>query len=366
MPATNAASPIHTSVKVSAVDDVLGAQPPSAASSHTGEPDAKGDVDSRVLTVRRRGITEPADQALLNRLTDRVQQELTKSRNSEESVIPHAGPSHVMLWGRGSPTPSAIGIFDSGDLPAVLDLSRRLVASLTSDATFHLLSVRLLIAPPGCGPQAWHLDYRSYPGLRTQTAFAAMTPSSALNCTELAEFQDADVEAEFDVKVDEAVQQSKILRDRLVATATARAAAAAEAAKEAGAADDDKTLRVDPSRHMSSNADATVLAMQKEMKACLTVPIQARQVAIKPVVCDTFDTVRLMTSAVPHRRSPCSLASSTRITLNVDFTTVSEEKLRETKYTDDDSMAAYKDGGIAAANIIDVLDSEVIVQIEGL
>ena len=74
-----------------------------------------------------------------------------------------------MLFGHGAPPSLAL----SDDTQRLLALSRTLVAQFDSDAL--LLSVRLLVAPPGFAAQGWHLDYRAFDSLNAQTLFAACT-----------------------------------------------------------------------------------------------------------------------------------------------------------------------------------------------
>ena len=84
-----------------------------------------------------------------------------------------------MIYGHGAPPSLAL----SDDTQRLLVLSRTLVARFEPDAL--LLSVRLLVAPPGFAAQGWHLDYRAFDSLNAQTLFAALTPCTRENCTEL-------------------------------------------------------------------------------------------------------------------------------------------------------------------------------------
>lgn len=76
-------------------------------------------------------------------------------------------------------------VHDENPGPDVL-LARALAERLAELAApdLDVLSVRILLAPPGCGAQPWHLDYAKYfPEVRT--VFLSVTRSTTENCTEI-------------------------------------------------------------------------------------------------------------------------------------------------------------------------------------
>ena len=216
------------------------------------------------------------------------------------------GPSHVMLYGHGAPAvlPSTVS---AGDAQRLLTLAGSLVAGFEPHAL--LLSVRLLVAPPGYEPQGWHLDYRAFDCLATQTVFAALTPCTAENCTELLMPTDEGAAARLDAAVAE-----ELLR---------------------------------------APADGAGLMVQ----------VSPRQVVLQPLLLERFGVCCVPTGRLPHRRGPTLAAAHTRVVLNVDFTTCSPAKLHAIDFVDDDAFEAASSGGIVGRAVVDDLHSEVVVEI---
>ena len=245
---------------------------------------ARGELDAHTATasfseIRRGDAVPPSDRDFLRRVA---------------SEVPSAEPNHVMLFGHGAPPSLPL----SDDTQRLLALSRTLVARFEPDAL--LLSVRLLVAPPGFAAQGWHLDYRAFDSLNAQTLFAALTPCTRENCTELLLPADA-AQLERDVA-------EQLLRDRLV------------------------------------------------------VDVAPSDVSERPLLLDEFAVCVVPTSRLPHRRGPTVAAGHTRVVLNVDFTTCSPAKLAAIGFVDDDAVSAAE-GTFVGRDVVDDLHSEVVVRV---
>ena len=271
------------------------------------------------------------------------------------------GPSHVMLYGHGAPAPPPMHLLCDGERQRLLALARRLVAGFEPSAL--LLSVRILVAPPGFAPQGWHLDYRAHDCLATQTVFAALTPCTAENCTEMLVPADEPAMARLDEAVGEELLRAPAASGRVVQVAS-------------------------------------------------------RQMSLQPLLMESFGVCCVVTSRLPHRRGPTLAAAHTRVVLNVDFTTCSAAtaqsgrqpsawspqraqggssnapgggigrspakvpsagpevnasaldghsgsaaKLQAIGFVDDDAFAARTSGGIVGRSIVDDLHSEVVVEV---
>ena len=244
-----------------------------------GEPAAHTAVAS-FPEIRRGDAVLPSDRDFLRRIA---------------SEVPSAEPNHVMLYGHGAPPSLALSVVDTQRL---LTLARALVAHFEPDAL--LLSVRLLVAPPGFAAQGWHLDYRAFDSLNAQTLFAALTPCTRENCTELL--------LPFDAARLERDVAEQLLRDRLV------------------------------------------------------VDVAPSDVSERPLLLDEFAVCVVPTSRLPHRRGPTVAAGHTRVVLNVDFTTCSPAKLAAIGFVDDDAVSAAE-GTFVGKDVVDDLHSEVVVRV---
>eukprot|EP01065_Artemidia_motanka_P052702 TRINITY_DN958_c3_g2_i1.p1 TRINITY_DN958_c3_g2~~TRINITY_DN958_c3_g2_i1.p1 ORF type:complete len:239 (+),score=10.57 TRINITY_DN958_c3_g2_i1:415-1131(+) len=88
-------------------------------------------------------------------------------------------PHHIMLWGKG------VDDGGTGCDADVWGVVSRLVQKTVPG--LDVLSVRLLVSPPGSPAQPWHIDYAQ--DFRTVwTILLGLTPSTELNCTELLRF----------------------------------------------------------------------------------------------------------------------------------------------------------------------------------
>eukprot|EP00929_Paragymnodinium_shiwhaense_P047219 TRINITY_DN23946_c0_g1_i2.p1 TRINITY_DN23946_c0_g1~~TRINITY_DN23946_c0_g1_i2.p1 ORF type:complete len:281 (-),score=61.12 TRINITY_DN23946_c0_g1_i2:9-851(-) len=121
---------------------------------------------------------QPEEQKLLLRLEQKAVASATTR-----------GPAHFMVSGHGvCDEESAEALDEAGrrDIEATRALAEHL-ASIVSPG-LDVISVRLLISPPGAPEQPWHLDYaRQF--REVHTLFVPLTPSTEETCTELLELQ---------------------------------------------------------------------------------------------------------------------------------------------------------------------------------
>lgn len=222
----------------------------------------------------------------------------------EEIAHSHAGGSHVMLSGFGVQEAEygASSFLDRSTTERLVAIARSQVEAIEKSVNFCLLSVRILLSPPGATAQPWHLDYAG-PGLeqvRARTVFVALTRASADNCTELLRFRTPSQSAAFE-------------RRRAVCNG-----------------------RIDVTK-------ADVRAV--------------------PVCMSQFDVTCVDTSRVVHRRGR-NTSNFVRMTLNVDYSLETKESLEEIGFVDDDTESAkeYPFRTVGPA-IVDDLHSEVVVHV---
>jgi len=91
-----------------------------------------------------------------------------------------AEPCHFMIDGLNA---------GSGKDDADLTVARALAAKLGAHIApgLQVISVRLLLSPPGAPAQPWHLDYGQH-FREIRTVFLALTPARSNNCTETLRF----------------------------------------------------------------------------------------------------------------------------------------------------------------------------------
>eukprot|EP00928_Gymnodinium_smaydae_P005788 TRINITY_DN11992_c0_g1_i1.p1 TRINITY_DN11992_c0_g1~~TRINITY_DN11992_c0_g1_i1.p1 ORF type:complete len:344 (-),score=40.86 TRINITY_DN11992_c0_g1_i1:80-1111(-) len=290
-------------------------------------------VPAPISAALRMGkVTRAADRELLESVTSTVLD------HTHQSSAGSNGPYHVMLYGHGATLSSdacchGADVIDQSAAQAaclkpkvdrwssqhLLDLGRRLVSSF--EPNFHILSVRLLVAPPSCAAQDWHLDYRSYPDLHTQTVFVAMTPCVEDNCTEML------------MPVNEAASRRL---DHEVA----------------------RVLQPDvASGEQCSGSDASQSVCARRVQC------PAKDFHLRSLLLDRFDVACVATSMLPHRRGETFAATQTRVVLNIDFTTCSADALLKTGFVDDDAVTAMEFEGVVGQHIVDDLHSEVVVDV---
>lgn len=222
------------------------------------------------------------------------------------------GASHVMLQGFGVSAPQECpalggngGFPDPVTAERLLAIARNQVQALENRPTC-LLSVRILLSPPGAPAQSWHLDYAGpgYEGVKARTVFVALTPATADNCTEFLHFRSPSARHAFDQK--------------LLGTSSG--------------------------------------------VRCIGIPEEA--VDVQSVLMDKFDVAWLETSRTIHRRGP-NTSAFTRATLNVDYSLETEERLRVIGFVDDDMRTAQACPFQAVGpSVVDDLHSEVVVELE--
>eukprot|EP01063_Lacrimia_lanifica_P015543 TRINITY_DN22263_c0_g1_i1.p1 TRINITY_DN22263_c0_g1~~TRINITY_DN22263_c0_g1_i1.p1 ORF type:complete len:296 (+),score=63.95 TRINITY_DN22263_c0_g1_i1:128-889(+) len=239
----------------------------------------------------QRGVVHEPHRAFLAELT------------ADLLAADHSQPCHVMAYGYGAPTPPVTLLLSAGRRAQLLAIAGALARGFSAEA--RLLSVRLLVAPPGAGAQQWHLDYRSHAGLNTRTVFAAMTPATEENCTEMLVPADRAAADNFERRV-EAVES----RDEMPQVA-----------------------------------------------------VPAANFQPMSLLLDTFEVACVATSRLPHRRGPTGAcaAGRVRVTLNVDYTECSEAALQRIGFLDDDSVTASASGGVVGRAVVDDLHSEIVV-----
>jgi len=117
-------------------------------------------------------VSEDERSALL-RLVDRA-----LALNSSQ------GPAHYMVAGCG-----VLEDLERGDRDhaCACALAKRLAAFIAPG--FTVISIRILLSPPGSPAQPWHLDF-AQDFSEVRTAFLAISPSSALNSTQILDFGD--------------------------------------------------------------------------------------------------------------------------------------------------------------------------------
>jgi len=101
-------------------------------------------------------------------------------------------PTHYMIAGHGvsdelRANPNEPEHGEDVELTVARDLAARL-AKHTAPG-HEVISIRLLLSPPGAPAQQWHLDYARH-FTEVQTAFVAVSQSTADNCTELLDLGD--------------------------------------------------------------------------------------------------------------------------------------------------------------------------------
>lgn len=229
----------------------------------------------------------------------------------EEIGRSHAGGSHVMLRGFGvaeaqdQEEERKRDFPDQATVDRLLAIARSQVLRLESRATC-LLSVRILLSPPGAPAQQWHLDYAGpgYEGVKARTLFVALTPSTLDNCTEFLRFRSLSARKTFEQQLQ-------------------------------GAA---------------------------EGRGCVGLPKAA--VEVQPVRMDQFDVAWLETSRTIHRRGP-NTSAFVRVTLNVDYSLESEETLGRIGFVDDDMRTAQAcPFRTVGPSVVDDLHSEIVVSLE--
>lgn len=109
-----------------------------------------------------------AEQAALQRLTERA---LLSSGDSKE-------PMHFMVAGCQVKEPEC----SDKDLAAVRALAKRLAVEVAPE--LDIISVRILISPPGACAQPWHLDFAKHFS-EVRTALLSVSRSTSANATEL-------------------------------------------------------------------------------------------------------------------------------------------------------------------------------------
>jgi len=211
-----------------------------------------------------------------------------------------------MVFGHGAPATGSDAAFggDSADVQRLLAISARLVAEFVRDGPSTLLSVRVLVAPPDCEAQQWHLDYRAHPGLDTHTVFAALTACTASACTEVLMPRSDDIGERLEQSVEEALASER-----------------------------------------------------------WRVKVQQDTVDLQPLLIEKFGVACVATGRLPHRRGPTRGDSGTRIVLNCDFTTSSPEAVAG--FVDDDAvLASSRQGGVVPRSVVDDLHQEVVIDLQ--
>lgn len=226
----------------------------------------------------------------------------------EEIGRSHSSGSHVMLRGFGvseAQEESKNGFPDQATTDRLLAIAHSHVQALESRPTC-LLSVRILLSPPGAPAQLWHLDYAGpgYESVKARTVFVALSPATTNNCTEFLRFQ------------------SKSARDMF---------------------------------------ERQIHGVGEERGR---VGLPAAAVEVHSVLMHPFDVSWLDTSRTIHRRGP-NTSDFVRVTLNVDYSLESEETLRRIGFVDDDMRTAqgcpFRTVG---PSVVDDLHSEIVVLLE--
>ena len=119
---------------------------------------------------------------VLEQLTSDERQLLSSLSSSLLKALPCDEPCHVMIKGYGVNTYQRSKFIAPEIQVAVEDLASKLTSQIENGPTT-LLSLRILIAPPGCSAQEWHLDYRASGVEENHTVFVAMSPTSEVHTT---------------------------------------------------------------------------------------------------------------------------------------------------------------------------------------
>lgn len=198
-----------------------------------------------------------------------------------------------MIMGAGVEEDAA-SLADS-NFAAARDLARRLQAEFCPN--LGILSVRLLISPPGCDKQRWHLDFvKSFTD--AMAALIPVTPSTAENPYEVLDLG------------------GKQHTDAL-----------AEIARAAG-----RPLETDEWQHLA--------------------PLQQHAKAV-PLLLDSFELALVKNSHAFHRRGRNS-SNYSRITFTVDMAPMWQDP----KFVDLDSLESRERGRVAPSQEIDELDEQ--------
>lgn len=176
-----------------------------------------------------------------------------------------SGPCHFMLYGHGARNEPDLPFYNTGNCHEMLEFAQKVVSSLCvpADAEATILSLRLLISPPGSCAQQWHLDYAGT-NVKAQTVFVAVTPCTTDNCTEVVAFNDVE-------------DERALFQEAMVSGAEGRP----------------------PKLHLNDFA--------------------GRYTTV-PITMELLEVCRVATSHTLHRRG-CNRSNFTRIVLNIDYTT---------------------------------------------
>jgi len=84
-----------------------------------------------------------------------------------------------------------------------------------------------------------------------------------------------------------------------------------------------------------------------------------------PLLMDPYDVTCVATSRLPHRRGPTldMKVPMTRIVLNCDFTSSSEEEVDKIGFIDDDAATSKSTNCISYQNVVDDLHSEIVIRV---
>lgn len=298
--------------------------------------------------IRAAMVESEDDRGFLEQIRCKVEQALSQMAQANDQP---SGPLHIMVYGHGvdnrdrgcasrstfvedmvsdesqrQPPNSSLGasgaspglrnVLSDEDVGRLLSLTKKLVEVFDARSVT-ILSVRLLVAPPNCEAQLWHLDYRTHASLNVQTVFAALTPCVADNCTEVLWPVSDDAQAELETAVNDRVTQL---------------------------------------RRSQPSMDEQDIAV---------VDVRSSSVVQIPLLMDPYEVTCVATSRLPHRRGPTldMELPMTRIVLNCDFTSCSEEEVDEIGFVDDDAATSKHTNCISHQNVVDDLHTEVVIRV---